>query len=417
MPENQFNKKLRDILIASTSHGLPSIFRTERIGLKVMWFVLFLIGISIGVYTVRDAINSYLDFDVVTKIQSVNQIPAEFPDVTFIILRNQKLIIKAEEIESTFLKYKFNSLPLNFNDFDIFQDKFGYVSYKFGSQKSYTPGLKYGLNIIINLTNFPIKDIDKNCNDCDLDGLRIVIHDKYADPGYYGGETKSGFTLAPGQFNEVIIKKTVSKKLGYPHNNCIKINDINSEKLENDQIYNYILKSTNYSYKQTDCFDYCIGKQMLNYLNITNRIDNWVNVLTEFSNKSAELKNIYSKLIKGEITNICTPFCPLECDTNSYDVSISSTKISPKYNEYLKSVNISTDNLIHLNVYYDNLEYISIEQVAKMSFSDLISNIGGNLGLFIGISFLSFAEIIEILIEVLIFLINKNKIFTSKTNL
>ena len=156
---------------------------------------------------------------------------------------------------------------------------------------------------------------------------------------------------------------------------------------------------------------------MLNYLNITNRIDNWVNVLTEFSNKSAELKNIYSKLIKGEITNICTPFCPLECDTNSYDVSISSTKISPKYNEYLKSVNISTDNLIHLNVYYDNLEYISIEQVAKMSFSDLISNIGGNLGLFIGISFLSFAEIIEILIEVLIFLINKNKIFTSKTNL
>ena len=102
MPENQFNNKLRDILIASTSHGLPSIFRTERIGLKVMWFVLFLIGISIGVYTVRDAINSYLDFDVVTKIQSVNQIPAEFPDVTFIILRNQKLIIKAEEIKSTF---------------------------------------------------------------------------------------------------------------------------------------------------------------------------------------------------------------------------------------------------------------------------------------------------------------------------
>jgi len=401
MSQNQFNNKLRDILIASTSHGLPSVFRTERIGLKVMWFVLFLIGISIGLYTVRDAINSYLDFDVVTKIQSVNQISAEFPDVTFIILRNQKLMIKAEEIKSTFLKCKFNSLALNFNDFKIFQDKFGYVSYKFGSQKSYTPG----------------KDIDTNCYDCDLDGLRIVIHDKYADPGYYGGETKSGFTLAPGQFNEVIIKKTVSKRLGYPYNNCIKINDINSEKLENDQIYNYILKYTNYSYKQTDCFDYCIGKQMLNYLNITNRIDNWVNVLTEFSNKSTELTNIYSKLIKGEITNICTPFCPLECDTISYDVSISSTKISPKYNEYLKSVNISTDNLIHLNVYYDNLEYTSIEQVSKMELQDLISNIGGNLGLFIGISFLSFAEIIEILIEVLIFLINKNKIFTSKTNL
>ena len=32
---------------------------------------------------------------------------------------------------------------------------------------------------------------------------------------------------------------------------------------------------------------------------------------------------------------------------------------------------------------------------------DLISNIGGNLGLFIGISFLSFAELIELLVEII----------------
>ena len=54
-----------------------------------------------------------------------------------------------------------------------------------------------------------------------------------------------------------------------------------------------------------------------------------------------------------------------------------------------------------------------------MDFFDLISNIGGNLGLFIGISFLSFAEIIELLIEAIYIICEKrqfHKIPTNETN-
>jgi len=39
-----------------------------------------------------------------------------------------------------------------------------------------------------------------------------------------------------------------------------------------------------------------------------------------------------------------------------------------------------------------------------MDIFDLISNIGGNFGLFIGISFLSFAELIELFVEIIIIL-------------
>ena len=42
-----------------------------------------------------------------------------------------------------------------------------------------------------------------------------------------------------------------------------------------------------------------------------------------------------------------------------------------------------------------------------MDIFDLISNIGGNLGLFIGISFLSFAEIIELFLETIHILLEK----------
>jgi hypothetical protein len=44
-----------------------------------------------------------------------------------------------------------------------------------------------------------------------------------------------------------------------------------------------------------------------------------------------------------------------------------------------------------------------------MNIFDLIASIGGNLGLFIGISFLSFAEIIEILGEIIIILLEKKQ--------
>jgi amiloride-sensitive sodium channel subunit alpha/amiloride-sensitive sodium channel subunit gamma len=66
---------------------------------------------------------------------------------------------------------------------------------------------------------------------------------------------------------------------------------------------------------------------------------------------------------------------------------------------------------IRIHIYYDSLDYTSITESVKFSGSDLISNIGGTLGLFIGISVLSFVEIIEIIIEIFL-IFAKNKIST-----
>jgi hypothetical protein len=43
-----------------------------------------------------------------------------------------------------------------------------------------------------------------------------------------------------------------------------------------------------------------------------------------------------------------------------------------------------------------------IDQIPKMNSFDFISNLGGNFGLFIGISILSFAEFIELFIEIIL---------------
>ena len=47
--------------------------------------------------------------------------------------------------------------------------------------------------------------------------------------------------------------------------------------------------------------------------------------------------------------------------------------------------------------------------MAKTPLIGLIANIGGLLGLFIGVSFLSFGEIIEIIIEIFFIIFEKKK--------
>ena len=55
------------------------------------------------------------------------------------------------------------------------------------------------------------------------------------------------------------------------------------------------------------------------------------------------------------------------------------------------------------------MKYISIEEIEKTSFLDLVSGIGGTLGLFIGMSFLSFFELFDVLIETAIILVNSER--------
>ena len=106
--------------------------------------------------------------------------------------------------------------------------------------------------------------------------------------------------------------------------------------------------------------------------------------------------------------------CPEECDSIQYDISHSSTKLSPQYELFN---NMQIDNYIFFNVYYENLQYTVIDQIAQMNVFDLISNIGGNLGLFIGISFLSFAELIELLVEIICIILGIKEIRNQRVEI
>ena len=385
--KEKIKEKVIEIALVSTSHGLPSVFRTDKICLKLMWLSLFIFGTSFGIYTVKKTIETYLNYEIVTNIQVINEIPTAFPAVTFYFLKNNRYGL----LNNSIVKCFFNKIRCNSSDFHLNQDNQGFTSFTFKNKTSYLEGSIYGLDLKLNLENIPI---NTKAFFNDSDGIRIIIHNSSYDPTYYGGGATNGFNVAPG-FNYLIsIKRTFSYKLGLPYNNCLK--DVKSIDSYDSDVFRYIIKSTNYSYRQTNCFNYCMGRELYKSMNISNKIDHFANVLTEYESKKSDLIKEYFGLVKNGITSICGNDCPLECDSIEYETSLS-------FNKFITN---NSDNLVNFNLFYTSLDYTMIDQIGKMDGFDLISNIGGNLGLFIGISFLSFAELIEIFIEI-IYIITK----------
>jgi hypothetical protein len=392
--KEQIAKKSVELALGSSFIGLPNIFRTDKLFLRIMWILLFSISLGATCFTIIKAINNYFEYEIVTNFYIFNQNIAEFPAITFFILKNSKFNIPLKEI---LVNCKFNTLSCDLNDFTKIQDKNDYISYRFSNKTSFASGFHYGLRVTINLTKIPF---DKKCITSEMDGMRLIIHNISNDPGYYGGLPLTGFNIAPGFINEILVSKIFIYKLGQPYNNCIK--NVKSIDSYDSDLFRYILQSTNYSYRQTDCFEYCVGREMYRFLNITNKIDHPANILTRLD--KTKLSRVFFEIVKNKL-DLC-PDCPEECDSIRYETTQSFTKLANNSND-----------LIVFSVYYTSLDYTEINQIPKMDSYDFISNIGGNFGLFIGVSFLSFAELIEFIIEIiLIFFSTKNSSINSNSN-
>jgi hypothetical protein len=101
------------------------------------------------------------------------------------------------------------------------------------------------------------------------------------------------------------------------------------------------------------------------------------------------------------LNEICYPWCPVECDLVFFSTTISTSSYPPnKY--YLdelrkddkivsKFFNISSitnhrlrQNVLKISIYYESLSYLDVSQSPTMTPVDLMANLGGVLGLFLG---------------------------------
>ncbi|XP_077005866.1 acid-sensing ion channel 3 isoform X2 [Tamandua tetradactyla] len=98
--------------------------------------------------------------------------------------------------------------------------------------------------------------------------------------------------------------------------------------------------------------------------------------------------------------------CPSPCTSTRYAKELSMVRIpsraSARYlaRKYNRSEAYITENVLVLDIFFEALDYETVEQKAAYEVSELLGDIGGQMGLFIGASLLTILEIFDYLCEV-----------------
>lgn len=379
----------------------------------------------------------YLNYEVVTYIDVINESPTLFPTITFFNLKRSKTNYSLDEI---LLTCRFNDEPCGLSNFETKYDEFDNVYYQFNSEKN-SEHESIPLNKVFRagkVNAFRIKlfaglpedneivtDSDFYCNMyTQSEGFHVIVHNNSIDPEYVGGLALIGNDVPIGFETTLLVDRVFDYKQPEPYNNCKS--DLNSINSFDSDVFRFMINSTEYSYRQKDCFEYCLTNKIFQECNITIALIRNDIFFIRYSSRDPKrecFKDKYYKYIKTNINELCSKECPLECDSISYKISASlanfpdiifAKKLIESFKEikskYPVGYNITYEDLrksvLAFNVYYQDLSYTKISQVPRIEIIDLVSNMGGLLGLFIGFSFLSFAELFELILEIIFILLN-----------
>lgn len=176
------------------------------------------------------------------------------------------------------------------------------------------------------------------------------------------------------------------------------------------------------TYSQKVCFDLCFN---MNYRENSkcNCTPNLEEVLEkcyaneEYYTSLWNCTRTYRSVFSRKYFDKCFEYCPLECDSVTYTLTTNSLIFPPTGNISLRDRASWFDSLydkyedVHKSFYSfyifcEDLKYTIITQKEKMAMADLASNIGGIIGVFMGSSFLSLIEFLQLFIEVFYILRN-----------
>ena len=261
----------------------------------------------------------------------------------------------------------------------------------------------------------------------------MVIHNQSDSPF----ALNSGLNIQPGFDTYIGVKREFTNKLGSPYSNCLT--DLTPPNEYANELFGYFNELNVTYYDQTFCFKMCYQDKLIDSCSCCDIITPSIRNASYCSNSSELMcmNNFLAFFTTADLNYLCDNACPLKCNVIEYPLSLSMA-VFPTIN-YVKNQQTTDKNLqlfpqnvsdldllefaskgfLKFTVNYDNLYYTSIDDSPAMSSNDLFGNLGGQLGLFVGLSVLSFAEVIELTIKFFITIFNylkKRKLNTGKVS-
>ena len=218
-----------------------------------------------------------------------------------------------------------------------------------------------------------------------------------------------------GGDTDVSVSRNFVTKLEKPHGDCLL--DKSKDSKFSSSVFDYMVRSQGIEYSQRYCLDLCVQRGTIEKCNCSNVFLPLFNDSSYICLQVDEQLCLYEFVIyfgsnKNQIDD-CNKQCPYECNSIEYDIATTKASYPTRYHKELlfnltdistKGVTIDNvqDSLAKVNVFYKSLEYKLVEQKIQMSTENFFSNIGGTLGLYIGISFLSLIELVELLFNIVL---------------
>ncbi|XP_071490072.1 epithelial sodium channel subunit alpha-like [Diadema antillarum] len=225
-------------------------------------------------------------------------------------------------------------------------------------------------------------------------GVKVSIHPPTVQPF----PEDDGITVSTGQKTSISLREVNVTRLGGRYGVPCTRDGTNTNFTE----------MAEFSYSNRACYKMCLQKALLDRCKCITDI-RLINTTQCTSLNSTQERCLQLVLYLYE-TNTLECACPISCSEIMYrpnafaalwpaeryeeHLALQLIKINEKAARTLNNTELSRKNLVNLIVYFEELNYELNLQVATNSIASLLGELGGILGLYIGMSFMSIGEII-----------------------
>ena len=301
----------------------------------------------------------------------------------YIKLKYEERKLSGNELKDLILYCFVDDKPCEESHFNYFQNTQYGNCFTFNKKKNNSATLKVPiggktteLEMILDLSHYIYLDVTSS------QGTRIIIHDPNEDPN----PEENGINISPGFETSVKVKQVNYRRLMAPYpDKCIEYQKKGNAPGEN----------------QRECIQICI--QELNLANCT-CIDPTMSVLND--KRLCNISNLIDACcLDNVINNIAVNGlpckCPPACLSTNYEKILSVSKWpAPWYDCDFCHNKYVHNEMASLKVRFSTLEQIIYEQNPMFQDSQLYSNVGSLMNLWLGLSLLIFFEIAEMVTSI-----------------
>lgn len=283
--------------------------------------------------------------------------------------------------------------------YSIVKDTFGYL---YGIEvQNYTSkyveyiGYKNGLQLLLNVgqDDYCVTREDYSA------GLRIMVHNPNIQPLYFMNHP---FLVTAGYFTNVAIKVTNVRRFTAHLGKCTDFQFL--PLYPSATVYYkeacYLDCFAQFTYDQCGCYPFYGPLEPSSVLRGLFKVPEEQSILACYSHHVFCMKAIWKRFIASYSKENCS-ICVDPCVDTLYSLEISNHHFPADYSvpilDQVFGINKTLDewrrNYLMINFYIQGLHVISIEESQEVTLLDLYADIGGILGLFLGMSILSFGEV------------------------